>query len=467
MSICAISTFPVIFMYCQNADEAGFGEIVPVLLGYLTVGILLFTVFVVFLRTVAKATLISIVFIIILLNFALLENLLKIVFPSLRYWHSVPILLVIGMHFAYFISRLIKEDIAEVGVKILGLVFVCLIAINVIFAIPQIIGYMKAQSELAEIRKQKEQTVEGVLDEPNVYLLIFDEYANFPQMEEYYSYDNAPLKDFLIKNNFNIDYSGHNESIQSFTVQANMVQLDYVTNDSASAGEKKVLRHNGKLFEVMKNHGYYVQILENGDFYGGSMPDGNESKGIRATTANGESMQLLLCQRTVLYPLFKQNNTQIIKDYTMIADYLSKQAGEVNGTFTLAYFDFPHPPFIVDEKGRDIGIDGYSGPDVWANKDYYLGQYKYTTSKLILPILKSIVTEDPDAIIMLMSDHGARGTIGATWEMKTNSLNAVYYQGKEIDNEGLSNVNTIRLVLNKLFDLNYEMVDVPISEVTK
>lgn len=467
MAVSAVSAFPALFLYCQNADEAGFGEIVPVLLGYLAVGILLFVVCRVILRSITKAALVSIVFIIILLNFSLLEKMLKIVFPSIRYWHSVPIILVVGVHIAYFVNRLIKEEIAEIGVIILSLVFGCLIAMNVILAVPSIIGYINAQSELVEMRKQKKQTIEEVADVPNVYLLIFDEYANFPEMEELYNYDNAPLKDFLNDNNFNIDYSGHNESILSHTVQANMVQLDYVVSDSSSTGERNVLRHNGTLFEVMRNHGYQVQILEDGDFYGGSMPQENKVAGAGATTINGESMQLLLCQRTMLYPLFKQNNTQRIKNCRIIADYLCDRAGELKGTFTLAYFGLPHQPFIVDENGREVGMGGYSGPDVWTNKDYYLGQYKYTTSKLILPILESIVTEDPEAIIILMSDHGARGTIGATWEMKTNSLNAVYYQGEEIDNEGLSNVNTIRLVLNKLFGLNYKMIDVPISEEGK
>lgn len=318
---------------------------------------------------------------------------------------------------------------------------------------------------MKKIQKQDlQQNTKMLSDMPNVYLLIFDEYANFPEMEEYYDYDNAPLKDFLSENNFNISYTHHNESILSHTVQTNMVQLDYVVSDDTSLGERNVLRRKGPLYDVMKEHGYQVQILESGDFYGGSMPEESGGADSVATTINGESMQLLLYQRTVLYPLFKQNTVQIIQDYETIADYLETHAGEQKGTFTLAYFCLPHQPFIVDENGGEVGLGGYSGPEAWTNKKYYLGQFKYTTSKLMIPILESIVTSDPNAIIMLMSDHGARGTVGATWEMKTNSLNAVYYKGETIENEGLSNVNTIRLVLNRLFNLDYKMVAVPVSK---
>ena len=42
-----------------------------------------------------------------------------------------------------------------------------------------------------------------------------------------------------------------------------------------------------------------------------------------------------------------------------------------------------------------------------------------------------------------------------------NILNSVYYQGKEMDIEGKSGINTLRIVLNEIFMTNYEMLDNP------
>ena len=40
-------------------------------------------------------------------------------------------------------------------------------------------------------------------------------------------------------------------------------------------------------------------------------------------------------------------------------------------------------------------------------------------------------------------------------------LNCVYDQGKEMDIEGKSGINTLRIVLNEIFMTNYEMLDNP------
>ena len=464
-AVLAVATFPAVFMYCQNADEAKFSEIVPVLLTFMVIGLLAFVVLRIILRSTSKAAIVSFLFLLVFLNFSIIEDGMKILLPSLRYWHSVPLVIVIILHIAYLINRCMKEEFAEAGVKILGIVFGCLIAVNVAIAVPQIIRNWKVEwgikKTLAQEIDQKGQLTEKNDDMPNVYLLIFDEYANFPEMEELYGYDNAPLKEFLIKHHFNISYTHHNESIWSHIVQANMVQMDYVAVDSSTTAETYAWRHTGPLFDVMREHGYDIQILERGDFYGGTMPGLSEAAVSKATTMSGESMQDILFKRTVLYPLFRKNNMQIINDYLTIVEHLCSNAQELERTFTLAYFVFPHEPFIIDERGREVGTGGYSGPEGWSNKDYYLGQFKYTTSKMMIPILESIITDDPGAIIILMSDHGARNAPGVTWELKTNSLNAVYYQGQVVEIEGLSNVNTLRTVLNNLFSLDYKMVDVP------
>lgn len=133
--------------------------------------------------------------------------------------------------------------------KILCAVFGGLILLNTAVAVPQIIERVQVLRTLAaEQDQQPDQVVQAGSDMPNVYLLIFDEYANFPQMEEHYDYDNAPLRDVLSEHNFNVSYTSHNESILSATIQANMMSLDYVVDDSNSTGERTYLRHNVRLF---------------------------------------------------------------------------------------------------------------------------------------------------------------------------------------------------------------------------
>ena len=57
-------------------------------------------------------------------------------------------------------------------------------------------------------------------------------------------------------------------------------------------------------------------------------------------------------------------------------------------------------------------------------------------------------------------------TMAETGRMKElidilNKAASVYYQGKEMDIEGKSGINTLRIVLNEIFMTNYEMLDNP------
>lgn len=458
MAVCAISVYPAVFLYCRNADEAGLIELIPGLLASLGIGLFVLFFISIISRSVEKAAFITIVFMVAFLNYTYVEKAVNILFPALRYWHIVTITLVVWLHLAYIIWRFLKNDIVETFTKVVGVVFGVLILVNILPSVPQMIRYVQAQSELKQLQEQNINLATD-LDMPNVYLLIFDEYANFRQMEENYNYDNTVLKKFLEENQFNISYTSLNDSTASATVQTNMVNMDYIVNDETEESQKTLLRKDGELFRLMQKHGYTTKIYENGGFYGGSMPDGSHSTG-SAVTMNGESMQDLLFQRTMVYPLYTTNDSQRIEQYKDIANYLSTHAGDNSGTFTLAYFCFPHQPFVVDENGRPLTAKAYNGDNVWENKSFYLGQYKYAT-KLMLLILEGIIKDDPKAIIMLMSDHGARAVEGATASLKKNTLNTLYYQGETVDIEGLSNVNTIRTVLNKLFNLDFEMVPVP------
>lgn len=462
LAVLLTAAFPAVFLYCQNAEEAAFGEMVPALLIFAGVGMVLFLLSFLLLRKADVAAIVAVVFILILTNFALVEKVLNQLFPWMRYWHAVPIILFLGFHIAWAAWKLLPEDMTRDIVRVLCLVFGVLILINLATGAPGMIRYAQAQQKLREVREQR---IEAATDRPNVYLLMFDEYANFPQMEEYYHYDNAPLKDFLEGHNFAIAYQGHNDSIMSTTVQTNLVNMDYVVSNTTPGPEKDTLRkRDAALFSLMRERGYDVRLFETKDFYGGYNPAGGEVN-TAALTINGENLLDIAVQRTVVYPFWTKENTQAIQEIEDMTDYLSDPANiPAGGTFTLAYYCFPHQPFLADADGNYVATEGWAN---WEDDRYYLGQYQYAT-KLMLQILNNLVKNDPNSVILLMSDHGARASTSPSYmekfplEVMNNSLNAVYYQGEEkLDIDGLSVVNTLRTVLNRLFDLDYEMLPVP------
>ncbi len=462
IGVILVSAFPAVFLYCQNADEAGFEEIAPILLAFVGMGIALFLVFSVPTRSFEKACIFASLLALVLINFTFIEDVLKRLFPALKYWHTVPIIIVVCLHVAYFICRFIPKDLIGDAIKVVCVVFGFLLVFNFATAAPQIINYAQMQRQIEEAQKEREgQLTKTISGQPNVYFIILDEYGNFPQMEEYYHYDNAPLKDFLEGHNFAISYDSHNESIYSNTIQTNWINLDYIVDDYTSVSEKSFLTKNGVMFDVMRDQGYDVQIFEAGNSYGGHMPDATTSSS--AVTIGGETLRDILLQRTIAYPFCSTHAVSQNLQYINLLRYFhSPESLPTESTFTLIYDCFPHPPFLVDENGN--GTPAEHRED-WADPKYYLGQFKYAT-KLTLGVLDNIIKNDPSSIIILQSDHGGRALeddrVDFPLEMINSPLNAIYYQGQvKLEIEGLSSVNTLRLLLNHLFDMDYEMLEVP------
>ncbi len=466
LAVVLTAVFPAVFLYCNNAEEAAFKEILPAIAISAALALASYLLCRLILHKAYTASVVATTFVLLLTNFAYLEKGIKIFF-DLEYWQTVPILIVIQMHVAWFVSRRLSDEAVETVSKTIGLVFSLLIAFNVIMAAPGMISRASLQRELKENTSKNETLTADASAKPNIYMILFDEYAGFRQMQEYYHYDNAVLKDFLEENHFNISYTSQNEGIQTRVVLGDVVSLDYViTSDSDShLSEITAALNSGVLFDFLREHGYYVQGVQDEPVFDLPSPIENNTE-TKGKTMSGESLTDLCLEQSILYPLYRVNASERLEEILKVADYMSDADHVKNeSTFTWVYFNFPHQPFVVDENGVDIST-AYSTD--WVNKKWYLGQYKYAT-KLMIKICQNIIDHDPESIILLWSDHGARAGLrrdGVNWfyvpfEVITNPLNAVYYKGEELDIEGLSSLNTLRTVLNRAFGTDFEILPVP------
>lgn len=459
-TILMISNFPVLFLFFKNAGDVGFSEIVRLVIIYSGIGIFLFLFSLFFIKEVYKATLISALLIVVLSNFRTVENFFEMIFRSMRYWHVLTVIILLLFLISKLIIKNIPKDLNEIFVKVFGLVATVLVLINAVIAIPNIKKY--AQIHKTVIAYEDKNFVDHSM--PNVYLLIFDEYASFEQIEEFYGYDNKDLKKFLKENNFNISSDSHNEYFATHICVTNLLNLNYVVSPFDDELDVEVIRKNGKWFSVMEELGYNVQAVEVGDFLGHYSPTRKQGN-INAATINGETLEDLCVKQTVLYPFYLGNINSSTSEIFEVCDYMSlPQNIPQNPTFTVFYVCFPHQPFVVDENGNKLPTSAYND---WENDEYYLGQYKYAT-KLMINILNNLVTNDPDSVIFLQSDHGARAAGTDLHGNKfpadsmTGILNVVYLKGEKLDCiDGMSAVNTVRIVLSKLYGFDYEQIEVP------
>lgn len=109
----------------------------------------------------------------------------------------------------------------------------------------------------------------------------------------------------------------------------------------------------------------------------------------------------------------------------------------------------------------------------WEKPELYLAKLQYINAA-ILRTVDNIQTHDPEAVILLQADHGARipghlvEQFGGPWfdteveiPFMENVLNCAYVPERIVDVEGETCINTTRKVLDAVFGLSLGALAVP------
>lgn len=474
VSMIAIVFYPSVFMYFQNMSEGHFVEVLPSVGKNLILAAVLLIMFLILLRDIGKAVLTSEIALLIFMNFNTILNAVKKLIPGMRKAYFFAIVAVVLVFVLGFVKKKIKET--ENLCTIIGIVFVVLIIFNVVTAIPKIVEN-NTKSVIAE---QGNDITEKVFsgDKPNVYFYLFDEYAGFENIERYYDYDNQEFEEFLVDRGFNISYGSHNtESIWTSTIVPNILNLSYVASDDIYSIDNMARSENAYLYQLFANNGYQINMVNHLNTFSDTncnVLNYKQKKENLSTYVlnNGIWSEIDSFISWAQQKLSGKSNDYYsnLSDVLTIMEHITDYMSDDQPTFTFAYAECPHEYFTFDEEGNRIAKEDETN---WKDKSVYLNQYKYIT-KCIEKIVENIQKNDPDAIIVLMSDHGARyphwqvdhyGSEAYDASVETvymqNILNCVYYKGERLDIEGMTSINTWRTILNTYFGTDYEMLQAP------
>lgn len=456
-----VAVFPPFFLYFQNAGEAHFREVLFVMIAFLAVGLVLYGLCFLATHSAAKAGIIASLFLLIFLNYAPIEGIIQKAIPSLRYWHIAPIFLALMLHAAWLIKRKLPKELAEIIVSVLALVFGALLLLNGVMAAPAIVKRTSAEREAG--RQAEAASTSEAKTMPNFYFILFDEFSTIPFMQKYYDYDNSALLDKLKDLGFNISQTGHNDCYITAVVTANLFQLDYVAEPDENEETLFKLRSDNKVFPLLRNAGYSIISSANADFYG--LPDAKSGNTIgTATTVSGDDIKTIVLSNTVLYPLLSRqgNYSERANKILNELEYIKDPTHFSNNEFILSHFELPHEPFLFNADGSPVKElrNGHN----WKEPTAYLNQYRFASDEMY-EIAETIIKHDPNSVVWLLSDHSARASsdpdlhrIKFPPEDMTNFFSAVYYNGQKLNIEGLSGVNTFRLILNELLGTSFEML---------
>ena len=332
-------------------------------------------------------------------------------------------------------------------------------------------------------------------DNPNIYVLVFDEYGSMGAMEQYYNYDCTPMREFM--RSAGINWTEHSYSMTSETklCMTDLNMMDFVSYKKGK-GTLVGYRRKSALKDVFGTQlGYTLyQCSENPAWFGyiSSLRTRSVKDTFKKTTMDGvESHEIVKNQsilgafESILGALTPTEEIQLTGESESLKKYGYYSTAEIRSSSAFkknryhsdannimdildffedesnfgktadkhaifSYIRCPHVPFFFDEYGQ---IQAFGQRMNWNQPDFYLGQYKYITKHMVT-IFKTIISNDPDSIIVMLSDHGVRTHNQSFCDISPKGdrwiFGAVYYCGEPLDIEGLAAVNIMRLIATKL-----------------
>jgi hypothetical protein len=315
---------------------------------------------------------------------------------------------------------------------------------------------------------------------PDVYFLLFDEFASTLALKEQSNFDNSSLDSFLIGQGFHINpYSSANYNFTPFSM-ASILNMSYIEG----------LKYPNRI--VAEDYAHSFQLIRDNEVIKVFSREGYEVKNFSIFDLAGQPTEAwqsflplktrLITARTLAERLNKSINALLVRylgiRYFVVQEYmkyhssneefLKRVASEADRRnnkprFLYAHFMMPHSPFLFDSSGlrkTDEQIYAQMSTDTAAFHRDYLSYLQYTNKRLESLVLH-IRQSAPDAVILLCGDHGYRG-----WAEKDEpgfqfqNLNAVFFPDHDYTrwNKKRSMVNQFRIVFNQLFQTRYPML---------
>ena len=236
---------------------------------------------------------------------------------------------------------------------------------------------------------------------PNIYYIMTDSYARQDQLLNLFNYDNSPFLSCLKEHGFYVADQAYANYPETFLSLPSALWMDYpVTETSPKFSDRHmfygIIQGHNPLVTYLKAHGYAYLHMGSGRWTG-SKCGGNED----LCLANNDELHIAFYSMTPI-AAFKRTYSlttaaSLETNLDLIAQYPS--------FFLLAHLHPPHPPRTFDTNCQQ----SLEKPNLtlWnkSGKPAYLNDLRCTNQQLIR-VIDTILSRDPQAIIVVHSDHG-------------------------------------------------------------
>ncbi|RTL60200.1 MAG: hypothetical protein EKK37_04995 [Sphingobacteriales bacterium] len=354
--------------------------------------------------------------------------------------------------------------------------------IELVFLTKNIVNKNDIKNDLGdpELTMVKNFTPCDTCVQPDVYFILFDEFTSSRCLKQYWNYSNDTLINYFRDNHFFVSEKSHsNYSFTTFSLPCTM-EMQYLNLPPGytEAGAIDLARGQYTLFNnAVVNifekqgyifHNYSIFDMKNHPAYNGIYFDKLTDLFISDETLFGRTMRDIgwNLSNPFVRNQRKRDSLAHVETFNIRDPYVKKTLADAKDAvraqdpakkdFFYFHFMLPHDPFIYDSMGNPRSF-GYM--DI---KLRYLDQAKYA-SKILIDLVNYIKANSKNkAVIILQGDHGFKSWPGEeNFEEKAfENLNAVYLPDENYTNyyDGVSPVNTFRLLFNHYFHTNYDLL---------
>ena len=459
--------FFVLHGYYENFGFIDTEDILLLLLSYGAGAVGIYFLFFIFYRNTVRAALLAVYLLSFLLFYGAFQDFLKmhIHFASRHRFLITVFCLLLLVLFVYFkktersFGRLMLFlNILLSLYMIIDLAGICMKAIHPPANKLSTYGYFEA-SRYSAVRDT---------EKPDIYFLVFDEYASTLSLKENYGFSN-PIDTFLLRKGFSIQSKAFSNYHLTWVSLASILNMSYINGlknnqdlTSANIGYSLKLIRENEVIKFLSQQGYGIYNFSVFDISGNPSPISQSLLPVKTR---------LITDNTFLSRMYHDFGPAMPgagwikgwKKHSMVEDNreLLKMTKEFSSikrkqpSFVYGHFLLPHFPFFLDKTGRprkdeDIAKELKSDFQVPASYLEYL-QYTNTEMKSLIDTIQH--NTGGKAVILLMGDHGFRENTFKNMVQNYQCLNAVYLPHKNygLYYDSISSVNQFKVLFNTLF----------------
>lgn len=352
--------------------------------------------------------------------------------------------------------------------KILNIVVLIALVIPVFQIGQYIFRSFQTQSRVDEIDVPISLELKGNGPPPDIYYIILDGYARDDILSRFYELDNSDFLSRLNQSGFSIAYCSQSNYAQTQLSIASSLNSDYLENlndrykvgNTSRLGLPELIKHSS-VRQMLEKLGYKTIAFDSGydatrlqdaaAYYSPEiLSDINDFEDlfIRTTFAR----VLLEGIAFLNIPPDWEVRDQAHRERILYTLEKLKEVPEIDGPkFVFAHIISPHWPHVFGPNGEPV----HEHPDSVSG---YKNQVIFISDQIESVLEEILDNSEVPPIIILQGDHGS---VIESPQRRMSILNA-YFLPEDGDNilyEGISPVNSFRLIFNDYFGGQFPLLD--------